>query len=186
MVPRQLHFTTGGLSPVSTTGRHQLDPEQRPRASQLGHLRGTSLSAGYRGIQKVPSAKWPLLPSRSGAALSTRRHDLLVVLSGEQLRAGTEWVESGRLRLRRRTVTEARTVEVVVRREELIIETRDTAPGAVGESYRGVALDGPLAFGSPPTSMVMQLREEVPEVVLRPRVYERVTADVVTVSEVAV
>lgn len=32
----------------------------------------------------------------------------------------------------------------------------------------------------------MELREEVPEVVLHARVYERVTADVVTVSEVAV
>lgn len=62
--------------------------------------------------------------------------DPSVVLSGKRLRAGAGWVESGRLRLRRRVITETRTVEVVVRPEELNIETRDLAPGAVGEFYR--------------------------------------------------
>ncbi len=40
-VPRQLHFTTRGPSPVSTTGRHQLNPEQRPWTSQLAAYAGT-------------------------------------------------------------------------------------------------------------------------------------------------
>ena len=115
-----------------------------------------------------------------------------VVLSGEQLRTETEWVESGRIRLRRRIVAHTRTIEVVVRREELIIETQDVAPGAegtMGETYRGIAMDGPAVPGptgdaTPP--LVLVLREEVPDIVLRPQVYERVTVDVVTVSEVAI
>ena len=119
-------------------------------------------------------------PTRDGAS---------VVLSAEQLRTTTEWVQSGQVRLRRRIVSETRTIEVVVRREELTIETVDVTPGAVGESYRGSALDG-LAATRPPVDhgppLVFLLREEVPEIVLRPQVYERVTADVVTVNEVAV
>ena len=115
-----------------------------------------------------------------------------VVLSGEQLRLGTEWAESGRVRLRRRVVAHTRTIEVVVRREELIIETQDAAPGAegaVGETYRGIAMDGPAVPGPSPRStlpLVLALREEVPEIVLRTQVYERVTVDVVTATEVAI
>lgn len=111
-----------------------------------------------------------------------------VTLSAEQLVTATEWIESGQVRLRRRVVSESRMVEVVVRREELIVEVRNAAVGQVGESYVGTALDGPpvpppLPRGAP---RVILLHEEVPEIVMRPRVYERVTVDVVMSEEVAV
>lgn len=124
--------------------------------------------------------------SRHGA---TAGDDPSVVLSGEQLRTGAEWVVAGRVRLRRRVVSQTRTIEVEVRREELIIETHNVAPGAVGESYRGTDMTGPAVpgpDGRQSASLVVLLREEVPEVVLHPQVYERVTADVVTAGEMAV
>lgn len=119
-------------------------------------------------------------PGREGSAV--------VTLAAERLRTGTEWVESGRVRLRRRIVSETRTIEVVVRREELIIETHGVIPGpSVGESYRGVDLDGPtIEKPRERAPLVVALREEVPEVVMRPQVYERVIAEVITSDETAV
>ncbi|WP_375484369.1 DUF2382 domain-containing protein [uncultured Jatrophihabitans sp.] len=115
--------------------------------------------------------------------------DPSVLLSAEQLLTTTKWVESGHVRVRRRVVSEMRTIDVEVRREELVIEVRDAAPGTVGESYRGTVLDGP-AVQHPVTPaaepLVLLLREEAPEVVMHRNVYERVTVDVVTVQEATV
>lgn len=111
-----------------------------------------------------------------------------VTLSAEQLLTATEWVESGHVRFRRRIVTETRTVDVEVRREELIIEVRGAVPGPVGESYLGTVLDGP-AVAAPVRSderVVVLLREEVPVVTMQPRVYERITTEIVRSTGVAV
>jgi stress response protein YsnF len=48
-----------------------------------------------------------------------------MTISEEVLHVSTEWAEAGRVRLRRRIVTEARTVQVTLRREELQIEVED-------------------------------------------------------------
>ena len=80
-------------------------------------------------------------------------------------------------------------VEVHVRREELVVETVDATPGAVSESYRGTALDGPAVPNRVDRAsgpLIILLREEVPEVVMRQQTYERVTVDVVCVEETAV
>ena len=129
----------------------------------------------------------PTSRARTGPPESPER-SASVSLSAEQLVAATEWVESGHVRLRRRIVSETRTIEVVVRREELVVDVRDAAFAQVGESYLGTALDGPpvAAPERPGPPLVMVLREEVPEVVLRPQVYQRVSAEVVTVEQMAV
>ncbi|WP_375504287.1 DUF2382 domain-containing protein [uncultured Jatrophihabitans sp.] len=109
-----------------------------------------------------------------------------MVISKEQLVANGAWVESGHVRLRRRVVSETRTVDVVVRREELVVETLDVEPVGPGQRYRGTALDGPPVPRAPIGAnepLVILLREELPEVVVHTQVYERVTAHVETVTE---
>ena len=98
----------------------------------------------------------------------------VVTVSEEQWRVGTEWVVSGRVRIRRRIVTEYRTIEVAVRREivELDGDTVDFRDGRLV----GVALDGPPVAPPDPTApFVAVLREEVPVVTLQVRPYERLT-----------
>lgn len=96
-----------------------------------------------------------------------------VTRSEERLQVGTRRVVSGRVRLHRRVVTERLTVEVDVRREELVVEQTDepggTAADTAGSPYRAEPL-------------VVVLREEVPDVRVRVRPYEQVR---VSVQEVA-
>lgn len=97
-----------------------------------------------------------------------------VVRHEERLTIGTEWVRSGRVRVRRRVVTERRTVEVEVRREVLELEGDDVDfrdGHLVGTDLRGPVVTAPTDSGP----VVVVLREEVPEVVLRVAAYERVT-----------
>ena len=84
---------------------------------------------------------------------------------------------AGHVRLRRHVVAETRTIEVTVRREELIEET-DAAVSPEGV-IAGSNLDGePTAAPTLKAPMVFLLREEVPEVVTRTRAYEQVTVHV--------
>ncbi len=142
---------------------------------------GAALGAGRNPISTVHAGATPDNPDSRDPSL---------ILSSEHLVVDTEWVESGRVRLRREIVSETRTVEIVVRREVLVIDVQDVAPGPIGESFVGTSLDGPAVAGplaadaGPP--LVLVLREEVPEIVLRTQVYERVNAEVVTVEQVAV
>ena len=79
-------------------------------------------------------------------------------------------------------------MNIEVRREELIIEVRGAAPGRVGESYVGTVLDGAVVPAPvlPKGQLVIALREEVPEVTMRARVYERVIVEKVVSNDVAV
>jgi uncharacterized protein (TIGR02271 family) len=99
-----------------------------------------------------------------------------VVLSGERVLVGTEWVESGRVRLRRRVITETQTIEVVVRREELIVETMDVAATTPdGSVWHGTSFDGPAVsepIVEPP--LVLVLSREVPQVTTHVEPYELV------------
>ena len=110
--------------------------------------------------------------------------DTAMVVSEEQWRVGTEWVVSGRVRLRRRIVTEYRTVEVAVRRE--IVEVAgDTVDFRDGHLV-GVGLDGPpVAAPAPSTPFVAVLREEVPVVTVQVRPYERFTVTTTRVQDAA-
>jgi uncharacterized protein (TIGR02271 family) len=100
--------------------------------------------------------------------------DVSTTLSQEVLHVGTEWAEAGQIRLRRRIVTETRTVEVSVRREELVVDVLDVDErhGAlVGTAKDGRVSDEP----DPRQPLVIVLQEEVPEVTVHLRPYERVT-----------
>jgi uncharacterized protein (TIGR02271 family) len=71
-----------------------------------------------------------------------------VVVHAERLRTGTEVVRTGHVRVRRRLVTEERTVSVPVRREEVDIAAEDLPPeawtpvpgAALGEEVHEVVL----------------------------------------------
>ena len=110
-----------------------------------------------------------------GRDVSGPTTDSAMTRSEEQLRVGTEQVETGRARLRKYVVTENVTTTVPVSREEVRIEREP-----ITEANRGAALDGP------------ELSEEEHEVVLteeRPVVQkeavpvERVRLDTETVTE---
>lgn len=95
-----------------------------------------------------------------------------LVLSAERLNVGTRWVPATTVTARTRIVTEVRTVEVEVRREELIIEERET---------HGRRRDPGSSPGSQEPTVVM-LWEEVPVVSVETAPYEQVTLTVSTVA----
>jgi uncharacterized protein (TIGR02271 family) len=100
--------------------------------------------------------------------------DAATTLSQEVLHVGTEWAEAGQIRLRRRIVTETRTVEVSVRREELVVDVLDVDERR--GAFLGTARDGRVSDEPDPRRpLVIVLQEEVPEVSVRLRPYERVT-----------
>jgi len=92
-----------------------------------------------------------------------------VVLSAERLSVGVERVPAGRVRISKRIVEELRTVQVPLRREELVI------------TQEPLASDGPLTAGRPAQDLVLVLREEVPVVSVTTQAYERVVVSVETV-----
>jgi hypothetical protein len=97
---------------------------------------------------------------------------------------GTEWIVSGRVRLRRRIVTERRTIDVVVRREvvEFDGEQVDFHDGhLIGTAWDGPSVEQP----ADPTPFTAVLREEVPIVSLAIRPYERVTVTTTRVQDTA-
>lgn len=108
-----------------------------------------------------------------------------VVASAQTLTVGTEWVVAGHVRVRRRVVTERRTIEVDVRREIVEIEG-DDVDFDHGRLF-GTALDGPPVAGpsSVPAPFVAVLREEVPRVELDVRAYERLTVTTIRVQDAA-
>lgn len=114
-------------------------------------------------------------PVPAGAdAIAGHSDDAATTLSHEVLHVDTEWAEAGQIRLRRRIVTETRTVEVSVRREELVVDVLDVDErrGAlIGTARDGRVSDEP----DPQRPLVIVLQEEVPEVSVRLRPYERVT-----------
>lgn len=95
-----------------------------------------------------------------------------MIRSEERLDVRTERVEAQRVSVRRRIVTEERIVRVQVRREELVLDT------VAGD---GVAVTGEFPDRSEP--LVLVLRQEVPDVVLRTEAYEQVTITKQSVTE---
>lgn len=106
-------------------------------------------------------------------AAASGRHadeDASMTLSAERIRTSTEWVETRRVVLRRRIVTETRTVEVTLRREELVVDEvspSSSAPATDSDFEPDHAQHEPV---------VIVLRQEVPDVAVRVLPYERVTA----------
>jgi uncharacterized protein (TIGR02271 family) len=92
-----------------------------------------------------------------------------VVLSAERLSVGVERVPAGRVRISKRIVEELRTVQVPLRREELVV------------TQEPLSADGRLPAGGPAEDLVLVLHEEVPVVSVGTRAYERVVVSVETV-----
>ena len=92
-----------------------------------------------------------------------------MVLSAERLSVGVERVPAGRVRISKRIVEELRTVQVPLRREELVV------------TQEPVSADGPSSAGAPAEDLVLVLREEVPVVSVNTQAYERVVVSVETV-----
>lgn len=99
----------------------------------------------------------------------TRSADIEVVRSEERPVVTTTRIPVERVVVRRRVVTEVRSVEVTLRREELEITS--------GRVAAGTREAGPAA-----EPLVVVLSEEVPVVDVRARPYERVTVTTETVS----
>lgn len=91
-----------------------------------------------------------------------------VVLLAEQLSVGVDRVAAERVRITKRIVEEVRTVQVPLRREELVISQEPlTGTGSVP--------------GTAAEDLVLVLHEEVPVVSVAVQAYERVVVAVETV-----
>jgi uncharacterized protein (TIGR02271 family) len=104
---------SGGVVAVATTGRRQ----------DADEIRGILAAYGAREHSR------PITESTSRSAESTSHEQRVradegahVELVEEQLRARTRPVQTGEVTIRKEVVTETRTIEVPVRREELVIE----------------------------------------------------------------
>lgn len=120
----------------------------------------------------------------ASAGTGTAGTDNAMTLSRQQLTATSQWTRTGAVRLRRHIVVERRTVEVEVRREELVIESADVRFDSASGVGVGIAAGGPPETAPPaaPQPLVIVLREEIPQVMTTVRPYERVVATVTRVT----
>ncbi|HYT09777.1 MAG TPA: PRC and DUF2382 domain-containing protein [Mycobacteriales bacterium] len=95
-----------------------------------GHAGGEAGSVYADGGDSTP-------PTSVGRDTSGPTTDDAMTRSEEQLRAGTEQVETGRARLRKHVVTERQQVEVPVSREEVRLEREPITDANRGEAYGG-------------------------------------------------
>ena len=103
---------------------------------------------------------------------TTAADDTAMTLSAERLITGTQWVPTGRLVIRRRIVTETRTVEVTLRREELVVEEVGPPEVVPGEPAPADSVHGAHE------PLVIVLRQEVPDVTVHVEPYELVRVHV--------
>lgn len=98
-----------------------------------------------------------------------------MTLSKEVLHLGTEWTVSGGIRMRRRIVTETRTVQVTLRREELEFEVEhiehEQDGTLLGSNYAGPVTGPP----QPKAPLVIVLQQEEPDIGVRLVPYEKIT-----------
>lgn len=99
-------------------------------------------------------------------------HDAMMLVREEQLHAGTEVRESGRVRFHKVIVTEEKTITVMVRREELHVDQVAITDGKVSASGK--------AFEDREQTII--LHEEVPVVTMATRAVETVKINVERVA----
>ena len=132
--------------------------------------------------------------NQPNVASASNSDDDAMTLSGERLVVtAKEWAVTGTVAVRRRVVTETKTIQVTVRREELVVDPPIAPPtGAVatdggadaGTADPGNEVGGDAGSGGHSThaALVIVLSEEVPEVSLSVKAYEQVTVYVDPVS----
>lgn len=114
-------------------------------------------------------------PQRPADPRSSRSDaGVVVTRSEERLVVATRTVPVSRLQVRGRIVTEQRTVQVTVRREDLVREQSPAGPELADMPTRPAA--------GLPAPIVIVLHEQVPRVVLDTQPCERVSVTVVDVA----
>jgi uncharacterized protein (TIGR02271 family) len=108
----------------------------------------------------------------SGEGQDSDADDDAVVVRNEELEVGTERRSSGQARLRKRTTTETRTVEVPVTREEIVLEREPVDPDSAEARAADTGDD----------EVIVETHEEVP-VVTKKVSAEKVSLDTATVQD---
>jgi uncharacterized protein (TIGR02271 family) len=164
-----------GLTPAAARGGGQAgngrDGVPSPRTEMARDAARRNAAAMNRG---TPARPMPAAGGRGAAAQSgprdTQRQSM--VRSEERLRAGTETVETGRVRLTKHVVTSQQTITVPVRREEVRVTREPIRPG---EARTGAEI------GDDEREVI--LHEERPVVAKETVPVERVSLDTETVRE---
>ena len=125
--------------------------------------------------------------NQPNVASASNSDDDAMTLSGERLVVtAKEWAVTGTVAVRRRVVTETKTIQVTVRREELVVDpptspstgsvtTDGGAQGGTADPSSEVGGDAGSDAHTTHAALVIVLSEEVPEVSLRVNAYEQVT-----------
>ncbi|CAB4890114.1 YsnF/AvaK domain-containing protein [Rhodococcus kroppenstedtii] len=156
------------------------DPETATAGARNYYRRhvGADERAASSGVPDADVADRDREPGDGTASTS----DATTTRSREDLVVGTEWVPYRRMRLRKRVVTEERTVTVTVRREELVVEVSD------------ITAEDPVSGARPPRSrsdeaqprhddvIEMTLHAEEPVVGIEVVAAERVRARMIVVD----
>jgi uncharacterized protein (TIGR02271 family) len=133
-------FQAGGTLVTVDAGRRAEEARSclYESGADLGSMgRGADLSQSTGGSEKMRTNVAPAdrVPGERDTGLGTER----VELREEELRAQKERVQAGEVRVRKEVVSEDRTIEVPVTREEVVVERR---PAAGGENAGGTIDDG--------------------------------------------
>jgi uncharacterized protein (TIGR02271 family) len=130
-------------APLVDAGGHLSEQE----TSQLYQYYGMRLPQQTRGQQMGRPAGGKHRDDRSGEQTGKQSGDQSMIRSEEQLRAGTETVESGRVSLHKYVVTEEQQIAVPVSHEEVHVVREPLAEGdgrrgdaAIGDEDREVVL----------------------------------------------
>ncbi len=173
-----------------------VDPGERPQ--QVGEVEGI---LGAYGAREFSSSSLGASAEASGTESSSQSHTAsreqrrraeegtTVELVEEQLRAETRSVQTGEVTIRKEVVTETRTIEVPVRREELVIERHavDRRPVDAGDRGKADPLIAQLTdrlqqMQSGETLRIPIIEEDI-VVHKRPVVIEEVTVGKRTIQE---
>jgi uncharacterized protein (TIGR02271 family) len=147
------------------------DPVPSPRG-EMARDAARPMPAGMN--REMPARPAPAAAGRGAAAQpyddETQRQSM--VRSEERLRAGTETVETGRVRLTKHVVTAQQTITVPIRREEVHITREPVKPGEAGTGAE---------IGDEERTVIVH--EERPVIAKETVPVERVTLDTETVRE---
>lgn len=163
---------------------HKDTVKDAPRIEEDGHLSDTETAELYRHYGLTPSnaalssgqpragrGAMPAPRMEEGRSGYRDQHQS-VLRSEERLRAGTENVETGRVRLRKHVVTSQQQITVPVRREEVHVTREPVKPGAAGTGSK---------IGDEEREVI--LHEERPVVAKETVPVERVSLNTETVRE---
>jgi uncharacterized protein (TIGR02271 family) len=144
-------------------GHRRIEIQEAPRTTEAPRIGRPPGPADV--LASAPRRATPVLsPAPAPAPAAEVREGTRIQLREEQLEARKQLVELGEVRVRKEVVTEYRTLEVPVQREEVVIERQAPADGA-----------GAASELRPGEEIRIPVREEQVTVEKRPVVKEEVT-----------